>query len=161
MGLSDVFGSQKPDATAIDLAGSALQSPDGLAEKAEAAAAAFDAAASASASYNQRRGELLEEVDRALTGLKSNLDSARDAFTGASSDLRAAMEAAGVTRVPLVDRAPVEIKIKKGQKRNVTLKWLKTALGHDEAKSLWKKLPTYDDKTDLHMPSPYDDQPSD
>ena len=167
MGLSDIFGNkgERPVRSSQSITGppviDAVRPPQTVADAAYAAANAYDAMTSAEGRYKLRREALLKQVEDQLAGLKETTEAASVVYSNACNELQQAMEAAGVTKVPMPDRNPIEIKIKKGGKKSITLKWLKKILGIDDAQDLWGKVPTHPDKRELVISGPFDDQPSD
>ena len=129
----------------------------------EPVAEARDALNSANAIYNLERKRLTEKMDLQLVDLKADTTEAYENFKTSSTSLRSSMEAANLNEVPMRDRPPVYIKVVKGGKKNITMKWLCSpeGLGSKDGKALWGKTPRHDDKRELVIPEAYDDQPSD
>jgi len=167
MGLADTFANMpsQPSRTTSQSFKTALDaiSPvrGELTEQAVATAKAYDMAAHAAAAYNMHKQELLLEVENKLAEERKVLDIARHNSEIARIALQNAMDEAGITKIPLPDRDPIEIKTRKGTKKSITKTWLKSELGKQTADIIWAKVPTYEDKRDLVISSPFNDQPSD
>ncbi len=169
MGLSDIFDNspkkQAPETTSNlphqGLTGAAIDIPNPLSGLADEAAVTFDREVSAALKLKTQRTTLMDSVDQQLAPLKEELAKAREASKAAGKELQAAMDAAGVTKVPMPDRKPIQIKTKMGAKKSITKTWLTSTLGDEQAESLWGQVPRHPDSRVIEVPKPYDDQPND
>ena len=168
MGLVDIFGQEgktqgpvDPRAHVAATVGAQDDTPFDLAGKASSVAEAADRAAEASLRYKARREELLRGIESQLAPLKSSLDQTSKSYDTAKQELMDQMNAAGLTKLPMLGRDPIRIRTSKGRKKSITKKWLTSEFGTQTGDSIWDRVPTGPDSRDLVVPSPYDDQPSD
>lgn len=175
MGLSDIFDTKGTDDTddtddtaepivqtpVTGLAGAAIGVPDKIATVAQEAAQAADGEVSAALRYKTAKARLQAEMDTQLAPLKEELTSAREAAKKARETLLDTMDTAGITKVPMPDRKPIQIKTKLGAKKSITKTWLKSTLGEEKAEALWDQVPRQPDSQIVNIPRPFDDQPND
>jgi len=174
MDLTDIFGDApkaqtRPnkqvtqedivDALGVDLP----EVTDELEEHARKTAVLFDEAELAYQLYSNQHRALIEEAELKCAALAEDASRRRRALEESREALQEAMKEAGLTEIPMRDRAPIYIKTVKGKKKAITLKWLtsKEGLGKQAGTALWKKVPKKPDEKKLVVPKRHDDQPSD
>lgn len=160
MDLFDIFTSAEKAARPKDIR-TKSDGPRTIEEQARDAAAAFDDTMDKETRYKLEYDRRMAEVESQLAGLKRDYDAARAASEAAAEDLLKAMDAAGITSIPMADRKSIEIKVTAGRKKNITKKWLTDEFGSQQANSIWDKVPTGPDKRDLVIPPRFQDEPND
>lgn len=111
--------------------------------------------------YEHREHELMQDVEQKLAQLKANRDAMAQRLEELSEQLQATMTAEKIDAIPLPDRAPIELKVIPGRKKQPTKGFLVEQLGKATAEVIWKRLPSNPDVIKVSVPSRNDSPPSD
>lgn len=169
MSLTDVFGGasekrSKKNSTLINPFDDDLPPPvDAIEVAARKLAEVHDRLRAKTAERDSRKHKLLEEVEQKLVSLNEEIDDVYAAYKLHRTLLRTEMEKAKLNEIPMRDRPPIYIKTIKGAKKSITKTFLcsNEGLGKQAGEALWKRVPRNNDRQELVVPDPYDDQPSD
>lgn len=169
MSLTDVFGGApekkvEKNSTLINPFDDGLPPPaDALEISARKLAEVHDRLRAKTAERDARKHKLLEEVKQKLSSLNEEIDDVYAAYKLHRAVLRTEMEKAKLNEIPMRDRPPIYIKTVRGSKKSITKTFLCSSegLGKQAGEALWKRVPRNEDRQELVVPEPYDDQPSD
>ena len=133
--------------------------PSPVAQAAEKAAEAHDAAVAAHATYKAEADRLAAEVKNKLAALAELRDTTADALKESLATLLTTMDENDVTKIPMQDRPDIVVKVTPGRRKSITKKWLVETYGNEEAKKIWDAVPTSDPKREVVVPNRYEDEP--
>ncbi len=178
MDLTDLFDGPKaknPETSPQETSGGLSED---LTARVKTAVEAHDVAKAAQASFDNERARLEQELEDKLGSEAAKWKVAREASKEALDALAVAMKKEKITQIPLTDRPDIKIKVTKGRKKSVTRTWLVDpkeivvksfdaalkgekpfANGVEAAKKIWAGVPSGESKSEVIIPSRYEDEP--
>jgi len=140
--------------------------PEGILQRAKAAADAHDAEKAVRAAYDNERGRLQQELDHQLATLGEQWQRAKTLRDEAVSALEVAMKAEKITKIPMTDRQDIKTKDIPGKRKQITLTWLKEpegvvvkTYGMGAPQTIWNAVPKSASRTVIEIPDRYEDEP--
>lgn len=139
---------------------------DDTRQAAQTAADAVDAEAATKAALDVKRDVLQAKMEQELLDLEKAYKDAKTRRIEAEAVLMKVMGIEKITKIPMDDRPDIQIKTIPGRKKNITKSWLDDpegvvvkTYGAGAPDVIWGAVPKDPSRTEVIVPSKYDDEP--
>lgn len=140
--------------------------PEQVANAVGQALKASDEARATKAALDAQKEEIAATLERKLAPLTKSYKDAQERLKEAEQVLLKVMQAEKISKIPLDDRPEIKIKVTPGRKLSVTRKWLADpegvvvkTYGPSAPGVIWDAVPRSEERTEVVIPPPYEDEP--
>lgn len=140
--------------------------PEAVSSAVSQALKAADEARATKAALDAQKEEIKATLDRKLAPLNKSYKDAQERLKEAEGVLLKAMQAEKISKIPLEDRPEIKIKVTPGRKLSITRKWLADpegivvkTYGPSAPGVIWDAVPRSEERTEVVIPPPYEDEP--